>query len=822
MFIKDKTSFFIVLSFKAKRSVKTTDFGGCVMCYDLHHRIKICGMTDSELPTALTNPYNPDEHESRINTLWREAGYANPDRCIEDGKTSPDAPHFSIVLPPPNVTGVLHIGHALTVTIEDIMVRYKRMQGYRTLWIPGTDHAAIATQVKAEKQLDTEGVKKQDLTRAELFDRIQGYAMENQGTIKRQLDVMGSSLDWSRDAFTLDNTRERAVRTAFTKMYQDGLIYRGNRVVNWDPKGRTTVSDDEVEHEEASATLYTFRYSSDIPITIATTRPETKLGDTAIAVHPDDERYQQYIGTTYRTRFAGVDLELTVIADEEIDMEYGTGALGVTPAHSMTDWQIAYKHGLPLKQVIDERARMTVGNDDIVGTKTTQAREKVAEWLRANSLMENEEQVSQNISIAQRGGGVIEPLPKKQWFVAVDTPFTIPYSNITGIKGGQEVTLKQLMRTAVEQGDVAFIPERYIKNYYHWIDKLSDWCISRQIVYGHRIPVWYRASATDDAKQENSKFEVRNPKQENAKRETYNAYPEENDQNDGSIYVGVEPPEGDEWQQDPDTLDTWFSSALWTFSTLGWPDETDDVATYHPTSMLETGHDILFFWIARMILASTYLLGDVPFERVYLHGTVRDAQGRTMSKSLGNGIDPMDMTEQYGTDALRMSLIVGNTPGTDLSFSTEKVKAHKLLANKLWNVARFVLSSVDESTPSEKPTLTDTDQQYLDQFTAFIDEITREMDRWQFHLTSDKLYNYVWHTFADVILEESKNILNGSDEQAAQSRQWLLMHIFSISLILLHPYMPFITEALWRYLPPHSDREKLLMIQPWPTQASSA
>jgi len=735
-------------------------------------------------------PYDPNEHEASVLDMWRNYNYENPDTCIQNGFTTPDAPCFSIVLPPPNVTGVLHLGHALTITIEDIMVRYKRMKGYRTLWIPGTDHAAIATQTKAEKQLEKEGIKKQDLSRAEFFEKIQEYAITNQNTIKQQITRMGASLDWSREAFTLDDRREKAVRTAFKKMYEDGLIFQKERVINWDPKGRTTVSDDEVEHQTGTATLYTFRYSTDFPIPIATTRPETKVGDTAVAVHPDDDRYNNYIGETYNVPFAGENLSLTIIGDSSIDMDFGTGAVGVTPAHSMADWELAQKHDLPLKQVIDERARMTAGVEGVIGEKTQVARERIVDWLRDHNLIENEKEVEQNISTAQRSGGVIEPIPKMQWFIDVNKEFVIPRSNISGISSGQRTTLKTLMRSAVENGDITFIPNRYIKNYYNWIDKLRDWCISRQIIYGHRIPVWYRKD------------------------------------NNGTIletHVDVEEPSApssDEiWEQDPDTLDTWFSSGLWTFSTLGWPDDTDDLATYHPTNMLETGHDILFFWIARMILMSTYLLGEVPFTHTYLHGTIRDANGITMSKSRGNGIDPLEVIQEYGTDALRMALIVGNTPGTDLSVSYERFKAHKKFTNKLWNVARFIYTNACSDTHAQNATYIPQHQVYYDEFTTFKNQLTKEMDAHQFHVASDKLYNYIWHTFADTILEDmKKSIVNGTDGERHSANR-LLYQIFIECIHLLHPFTPFITETLWSFLRPE-DKSDPLMIQKWPDKNS--
>ncbi|MEX0930157.1 MAG: class I tRNA ligase family protein, partial [Candidatus Paceibacterota bacterium] len=470
------------------------------------------------IPNELLSPYDPVSNEQAIYDRWLSSGFFHPETQIEKGALPPDAPSFSMVLPPPNVTGMLHNGHALTITIEDIMIRYKRMRGFRTLWIPGTDHAAIATQSKVEKQLDKEGVKKQDLGREKFLEKVNEFAMESQSTIQNQIRRMGASIDWEREAFTLDETRQKAVYAAFKRMFDDDLIYRRHRIVNWDPKGQTTVSDEEVEHQEGSATLYTFRYSSDFPIPVATTRLETKIGDTAVAVHPEDKRYKQFIGQEFEVTFCGVDLRLKIIGDEAIDPEFGTGAVGVTPAHSQTDWEIAERHDLQISQVIDERARIIGASEQLNGKKTKEAREEIVAWLRENGLLEKEETIEHNISTAQRSGGVIEPLPKLQWFVDVNKEFTLPRSNITGIESGETVTLKKLMRAAVESGDIRFIPERFTKNYFNWIDNLRDWCISRQIWYGHRIPVWYRGE---------------------------------------EIRVGGESPEdaatGEAWEQDPDT-----------------------------------------------------------------------------------------------------------------------------------------------------------------------------------------------------------------------------------------------------------------------------
>ncbi len=717
-------------------------------------------------------PYDPKTTEDRIYALWEESGFFNPDKLPERNQKGEP---FSIVLPPPNVTGVLHMGSALMLAIEDIMVRYARMKGKKTVWIPGTDHAAIATQAVVEKDIQKkEGKSRHDLGREELLKRIDVFAQQSRDTIVKQMRKMGCSIDWSREAFTLDEARNFAVRTAFKKMYDDGLIYRGNRVVNWDPKGQTTISDDEIEYETRKTKLYTFKYSKDIPISISTTRPETKLGDTAIAVHPDDARYAHYVGKEYDAVFAGEPIHLKVIADRSVEPEFGTGALGVTPAHSSIDWEMAQRHVLPLKQVINEYAKMTAGSDAIKGKKVAEAREAVVAWLKEQGLLEKEEDIEHNISIAQRTGGVIEPLPKLQWFVGVNTEFE---------RDGKTTTLKTLMKEAVAGSSaIQVIPERFEKVYFHWIENLRDWCISRQIWYGHRVPVWYKGA---------------------------------------ELYCGMEAPKGEGWTQDEDTLDTWFSSGLWTFSTLGWPDEAEfkKNRAYHPTTILETGSDILFFWVARMILMSTYLLNEAPFKTVYLHGLVRDAQGRKISKSLGNNIDPLDMIAKYGADAVRMSLIVGVGPGNDSKVGEDKIKAYKLFANKVWNMTRFILTAVGEDVTYD-PTFTawsSADAVHIQRLNELLNEITKEMDEFKFYLVSEKLYAYAWHEVADVILEESKKILaEGSPEEIVSRKQFLLQCLIRM-IAALHPFMPYVTEEIWADLP-HSNKsdKSLLMVEKWP------
>ena len=713
--------------------------------------------------------YDHTEVEKKIYKQWEDSGYFDPDVCIEKGVTARDAEPFSIVLPPPNVTGTLHMGHAAMLVIEDAMVRVNRMRGKKTLWIPGTDHAAIATQSKVEKDIvKAEGKNRHDLGREEFLNRVRAFAQESHDTIVNQVKRMGASLDWSREAYTLDDKREIAVRTAFKKMYDLGLIYRGQRVVNWDVKGQTTISDDEIIYEERKAKLYTFRYGlladgTPFPIAIATTRLETKFGDTAVAVHPSDEQYKQFVGKTFDVDFCGTPLSIKVIADESVEKDFGTGALGVTPAHSMIDWEIAQRHSLPFKQIIDEYGKMIVENPLVHGKKTAEAREIVAEELRTRGLIEKEEEIAQNVATAERTGGIIEPLPKLQWFIAVNKPF-----------GDVKKTLKELMIDAVKKDGVVILPERFERIYFNWIENLRDWCISRQIWFGHQIPVWYK---------------------------------------DDEIFAGVAVPEGDGWAQDPDTLDTWFSSGLWPFSTLGWPEKTDDLATYFPNAVLETGYDILFFWVARMILMSEVLMGGAPFKRVYLHGLVRDDKGRKMSKSLGNIIDPLTMADKYGADATRLSLVIGAAAGNDIKLSEDRIRGYRNFSTKLWNIARFINMNKpadfeNEKTTAEAAIATREEIKELDTLKL---EVTKYIDNFEFHLAGEKLYHYTWHRLADEIIEqEKKTLADGTDAEKAESYA-LLEHLLLGSLTMLHPFMPFITEEIYQIFRPG----KMLMVEKW-------
>ncbi|OIO29631.1 valine--tRNA ligase [Candidatus Nomurabacteria bacterium CG_4_10_14_0_2_um_filter_30_12] len=726
----------------------------------------------------LLKPYNHKETENKIYKLWEESGFFNPDVCVEKGITKSDAKAFSIVLPPPNVTGNLHTGHALMLVIEDIMVRHARMKGMKTLWLPGTDHAAIATQSKVEKLLEKEGIHKNDIGREEFLKRVEKFAQDSHDTIVNQAKKMGASLDWSREAFTLDKKRNITVKTAFKQMYDDGLIYRGHRIVNWDPKGQTVISDDEIVYKERKAKFYTFKYSKDFPIYISTTRPETKVGDVAVAVHPDDKRYQKYIGQTFNIEdFCGVKLEIKIVGDNSVKKDFGTGALGVTPAHSQIDREIAERNKLESKQVINEFAKMTVGDERILNKKTTEARDVIINWLKENNLLEKEEEITQNVSTAERTGAIIEPLPKLQWFMDVNKK----------IHSRNNKSLKELMLEPVRDGKIKILPNHFEKVYYNWIENLHDWCISRQIWYGHRIPVWYKKSIN------NYESGITN-------------------ENSEEIYCGIEAPKGTGWEQDSDTLDTWFSSGLWTFSTLGWPEKTKDLQTYHPITVLETGHDILFFWIARMILMSQYLLNEIPFKNVYLHGMVRTADGKKMSKSLGNkSIDPLDIIEKYGNDALRMAMIIGNTPGNDLKLNEDDIRGYAKFTNKIWNASRFVIEQTKNIDINNLPELDKEDKQSEKELEDLIIEISKEMDEFRYSIVAEKLYHYFWHTFADIIIERSKKkILEDKNKESAKT---LLYTQLTTLLKLLHPFIPFVTEEIWSILP--TENKKLLMVEKW-------
>ncbi len=724
-------------------------------------------------------PYNPQETEARIYKLWEDSGFFNPDKLLGERKDA-----YAIMMPPPNATGVLHMGHALTATIEDIMIRYQRMRGKKTLWLPGTDHAAIATQSKVEKIIKKEeGKSRYDLGREELLKRIDKYVDENRHTIVSQTKTLGASCDWSREAFTLDEKRNLAVRTVFKKMYDDGLIYRGNRIVNWDPKGQTTISDDEIVYVEEKTKFYYFKYG---PFIIGTTRPETKFGDKYVVMHPDDKRYAEYKdGQKIDLEWINGPISATIIKDKSIDMSFGTGVMTITPWHSLVDFEIGQRHNLDKEQIIDKYGRLLPIAGEFTDMKIAEARPKILEKLRNKGLIVKEEDYAHNVATAERTGGIVEPQIMEQWFVAVNKSFKIPHSEISGIKSDSMTTLKEIMKNTVEKEQIKIIPDYFNKTYFHWIENLNDWCISRQIWYGHRIPVWYRSTPLTTGKE-------------------------------SEIYCGLEAPKGDGWAQDEDTLDTWFSSALWTFSTLGWPQISDDLKRYHPTDVLETAYEILFFWVARMIMMTGYTLGTIPFRIVYLHGLIRDAKGRKMSKSLNNGIDPIDIVSKFGADASRMALVVGNTPGTDSKWSDDKVKAYKNFANKIWNITRFILESVGETKHDEQfKKFSAIDKELIKQQKEFVIDITKDMEEYRFYMASEKIYHYIWHTLADIILEESKKIFkNGAGDEKMSRKQFLLSTLRSC-LKILHPFMPFLTEEIWQSLP---DAKGLLIVENWPIE----
>ena len=730
-------------------------------------------------PELFLKPFDPTSAEARVSALWEESGYANPDVCIEKGVTKLDADTFSIVLPPPNVTGTLHMGHAAMLAVEDILIRYARMQGKRTLWVPGTDSAAIATQSKVEGEIYKKEKKtRYDLGREELLERIEEFTEESKTTIINQVKRMGSSLDWSRYAYTLDDKRYKAVMEAFVRMYDAGLIYRGDRIVNWDPKSQTTVADDEIEYVEQKDPFYYFQYG---PFVIGTVRPETKFGDKYVVMHPEDRRYKDYEhGQKIDLEWINGPISATIIKDEGVDQSFGSGAMTITPAHDAHDFELAQKHGLDIEKVIDERGILLPIAGEFAGQHIKKARAAIIDKLKAKGLVVKiDENYVHNVATSYRGGGVIEPQIKRQWFVAVDTEVKF--------QDGTTTSLKKRMQEVVASGQIKILPERFERIYFNWIHNLHDWCISRQIWFGHRIPAWFLKDAEGNVL--GTIVRVDGPSFAEASKGT--------------------------WVQDEDTLDTWFSSGLWTFSTLGWPSETADLKTYHPTSVLETGYDIIFFWVARMILMSTFLMGEVPFKNVYLHGLVRDGQGRKMSKSLGNIIDPLVMIEKYGADATRLSLVMGAAPGTDIKLSETRVRGYKHFANKLWNISRFVLEnqSANKSDLLQQVRLVGEDEKLVAEARELAQQVSERIGKFRLDLAADATYHFVWDRFAAQILEESKGIFKAGGP-AANSRRYTLYALLTTSLKLLHPFMPFVTEAIWQELP-KKDSE-LLMVARWP------
>ena len=713
------------------------------------------------------SPYQSHEVEEKIYKEWEKSNLFNPDECLNQGIADESKETFSMVLPPPNVTGILHLGHSMMIAIQDTIVRFHRMNGKRTLWIPGTDHASIATQSKVEKILyNKEKKTKEDLGYDKFIKLVKDYAKESHDTITSQVKSLGASLDWSREAYTLDEKREKAVNEAFKIMYEKGIIYKGNRIVNWDPKLKTTISDDEIEWVEKKEPFYYLSYG---PFEIGTTRPETKFGDKYVVMHPDDDRYKKYSHKEeIEIDWINGKTKTTIIKDSAIDKDFGSGVMTITPHHDKTDFDIAERHNLDAEQIIDDRGVLLPIAGEFSGQHIKKAREKIVEKMKEMDLyIRQDDNYIHRIATNSRGGETIEPQIKKQWFISVNKEFIDP--------NGKKTTLKKILKEAVENDDVNIIPNRFIKVYNHWINNLRDWCISRQIWFGHQIPIWYKGE---------------------------------------EVYCGSTAPKEDGWTRDTDTLDTWFSSGLWTFSTLGWPEKTKDIETYHPTTLLETGYDILFFWVSRMILMSGALLGEIPFKNVYLHGLVRDEKGRKMSKSIGNIIDPIDMVSKYGADATRLSLIVGITPGNDVNLSEDKIRSYKHFANKIWNISRFVFENTENASSSSP--LAERDKKILEEVDNLIKETTKHIENYNLHLAIEGLYEYIWKRFANEIIEESKKILSdtGIDKKDKESRQRLLMECLKVFLKLLHPFMPFVTERIWKEI--DSERE-FLMVEKWPT-----
>ena len=707
----------------------------------------------------LAKQYDPKDVEDRIYKFWLDGKYFH-------AKCDPDKKPYTIVIPPPNITGQLHMGHALDNTLQDILIRYRRMQGYDALWLPGTDHASIATEAKIVEAMRKEGITKEDIGREGFLKRAWEWKEKFGGRIIEQLKKMGSSCDWDRERFTMDEGCSKAVKEVFVNLYNKGLIYRGERIVNWCPHCLTSISDAEVEYEDQAGHFWHLRYpfkDGSGYLELATTRPETMLGDTAVAVNPNDERYKDIVGKTLILPI--VHREIPVIADDYVEMDFGTGCVKITPAHDPNDFEVGLRHNLEVIDTFTDDAHIKPEWGKYAGMDRMEARKAIVEDLEKEGAIVKIEDYSHNVGVCYRCHSSIEPKVSKQWFVKME-PLAKPAID------------------CVKNGEVKFVPERFDKTYYHWMENIKDWCISRQLWWGHRIPAWY----CDEC---------------------------------GEVVVSKETPTVcpkcgcNHLTQDPDTLDTWFSSALWPFSTLGWPDKTPELAHYFPTSTLVTGYDIIFFWVARMIFSSVENMHERPFDTVFIHGIVRDAQGRKMSKSLGNGIDPLIVIDEYGADALRFTLATGNSPGNDMRFSDEKVGASRNFANKLWNAARFILMNLgeDEKAPHIPDELALEDKWILSLFNKLTKEVTVNLDKFELGIAVQKLYDFIWDVFCDWYIEISKIRLNSCDEKAAQSARDMLVYIMSNTLKLLHPFMPFITEEIWQTLPHEGES---IMISEWP------
>jgi valyl-tRNA synthetase len=738
--------------------------------------------------TELPKAYDFKATEQRIYDWWEQNGYFKPTNDPNQPGHDPSKKPFVISIPPPNVTGELHLGHAMFVSMEDLMIRYHRMKGMPTLWVPGSDHAGIATQLQVEKMLRREGTSREEVGREEFLRRTWEWKAKYGGIITKQIRRLGASCDWERERFTLDEGLSKAVREAFVRLYEKGLIYRGPRLINWSPGLKTAVSDLEVEYSEEPGKLYFFKYllaedgeqkaeSEKGFIPVATTRPETILGDTAVAVHPEDPRYQRFIGKKVVVPMLG--REIPVIADEYVDREFGTGALKITPGHDPNDYAIGQRHGLPILSMLDREAKVTAVGGPYEGLDRFECRKKLWEDMRAAGLVIKEQDYTLNVPRSQRGGEIVEPMVSEQWFVTIQP-------------------LADAGLAAVRDGRIQIVPERFEKVYFNWLENIKDWCISRQLWWGHRIPVWYCADC-------------------------------------GKMTVARQDPAAcahcgsAKIEQDPDVLDTWFSSGLWPFSTLGWPDKTPDLQYFYPTSYMETGYDILFFWVARMIMSGLEYTGEIPFHTVYLHGLIRDEHGRKMSKSYGNVIDPLPVMDELGTDALRFTLLVGSTPGNDMSLSLKKVEANRNFANKLWNAGRLIIGLTEQApaAPQGQPAWTLADGYILGRLKALIRDVERLFQNFQYGEAGRLIYDFFWSEFADWYLEIAKlQVAEGGDRAFYTASTAICMYDYILRL--LHPFTPFVTEELWghlkrtcqekspAYVPIDGAWADALIVAPWP------
>ena len=706
-----------------------------------------------ELPKV----YDPASVEKKVYDMWQKGGYFK-------GVIDPEKKPFSIVMPPPNVTGQLHMGHALDATLQDILIRYKRMQGYAALWLPGTDHAGIATQIKVEEELrKNEGLTRYDLGREKFLDRVWDWKNKYGDRIVEQQKVLGASCDWDRSSFTMDETRAKSVRETFCELYEKGLIYKGSRIINWCPKCRTALSDAEVEYKDMPGFFWHIRYpieDSDEEFIIATTRPETMLGDSGVAVHPDDERYAHLVGKNAILPLVG--RKLPIVADDYVELGFGTGAVKMTPCHDPNDYEVGLRHGLEQILVIDEDAKIINGGK-YNGMDRYEARKAIVADLEEQGYLVKVEPYNHNVGCCYRCGTVVEPLTSPQWFVK----------------------MKPLAEAAIEvvkDGRIKFVPERFTKTYMNWMENVHDWCISRQLWWGHRIPAWYCDDCGEITVSRTDACECAHCGSRNIR-------------------------------QEEDVLDTWFSSALWPFSTMGWPEKTPELDYWYPTSVMVTGYDIIFFWVARMIFSGMEQMKEEPFRTVFIHGLVRDSQGRKMSKSLGNGIDPLEMAEKYGADALRFNLITGNSPGNDMRFYVEKCEAMRNFCNKIWNASRFVMMNLTVGDCRLPEKLETEDKWILSKLNQVIKEVCDNMDSFELGVAAGKIYDFIWDSYCDWYIELTKPRLNGEDAAAKESAQRVLLYVLTEILKLLHPFMPFITEEIWQALPHEGEA---LMIAEYP------